>query len=89
MPRTSASISSFVLYNPKDARAVAGTPKRCIEVLSKIQDTMGASEFVGVFKYGGMPYEEAERSLKLFAAEVMPAMKAGARADSQSAAAGS
>jgi hypothetical protein len=36
-----------------------------------------------------MPYEEAERNLKLFASEVLPAMKAEARQESQSAAAGS
>jgi hypothetical protein len=58
-------------------------------VLREIQNKMGASEFVGVFKFGGMPYEEAERSLKLFASEVMPVIKADAREPSQTAAAGS
>ncbi|HEY6418508.1 MAG TPA: hypothetical protein VIX59_05845, partial [Candidatus Binataceae bacterium] len=68
---------------------VIGTPERCIEVLRNIQNTMGASEFVGVFKYGGMPYEEAERNLKLFASEVMPVIKTAGRDESQTAAAGS
>jgi alkanesulfonate monooxygenase SsuD/methylene tetrahydromethanopterin reductase-like flavin-dependent oxidoreductase (luciferase family) len=68
---------------------VIGTPQRCIEVLRNVQNTLGASEFVGVFKYGGMPYDEAERSLRLFASEVMPAMKAEAREESHPAAAGS
>jgi len=29
-----------------------------------------------VFSYGGMPLEEAERSMKLFAAEVLPKVHA-------------
>jgi len=68
---------------------VIGTPERCIEVLRNVQNTLGASEFVGVFKYGGMPYEEAERSLRLFASEVMPALKADRREQAHPAAAGS
>jgi hypothetical protein len=28
-----------------------------------------------VFKYGGMPMEQAERSMRLFAREVMPALQ--------------
>jgi alkanesulfonate monooxygenase SsuD/methylene tetrahydromethanopterin reductase-like flavin-dependent oxidoreductase (luciferase family) len=67
---------------------VIGTPERCIEVLRNIQNILGASEFVGVFKYGGMPYEEAERSLKLFASEVMPTLRREGR-EEQPAAAGS
>ena len=28
-----------------------------------------------MFSYAGMPYEEAERNVRLFASEVMPAVK--------------
>ena len=31
--------------------------------------------FNGVFSYGGMPYDDAEANLRLFAAEVMPELK--------------
>ena len=34
-----------------------------------------ARAFSGVFSYGGMPYEIAEESLRLFASEVMPELK--------------
>ena len=34
--------------------------------------TRGDDDFIGVFSYAGMPPDEAERSLRLFAAEVMP-----------------
>jgi alkanesulfonate monooxygenase SsuD/methylene tetrahydromethanopterin reductase-like flavin-dependent oxidoreductase (luciferase family) len=53
-----------------------GTPERCLEVLREIRKTVDAEEFVGVFSYGGMPLEEAERSMKLFADEVLPKVHA-------------
>ena len=37
--------------------------------------------YVGVFSYAGMPYDEAERNMRLFAAEVMPAVQKLGRAD--------
>jgi len=36
---------------------------------------VGNDHFVGVFSYAGMPYDEAERNMRLFAAEVMPALQ--------------
>jgi hypothetical protein len=55
---------------------VLGTPDYCIEVLRKIRAQLDADEFVGVFKYGGMPYEEAERNMRLFAKKVLPVIQA-------------
>jgi alkanesulfonate monooxygenase SsuD/methylene tetrahydromethanopterin reductase-like flavin-dependent oxidoreductase (luciferase family) len=65
-----------------------GTPERCIETLRTIASTMDAAEFVGVFKYGGMPLELAERSMKLFAAEVLPHLRDRTSPTIASAAAG-
>ena len=31
--------------------------------------------FTSVFSYAGMPYDEAERNLRLFAREVLPALR--------------
>ncbi|WP_033291778.1 LLM class flavin-dependent oxidoreductase [Amycolatopsis jejuensis] len=50
-----------------------GTPDQCIEKLKAANAFMGPSEFIGVAKYGGMPVELAEKSLQLFAKEVLPA----------------
>ena len=36
----------------------------------------GAREFVGVFKFGSMPYAHAERSLRLFSEQVLPDLHA-------------
>ncbi len=55
---------------------VWGTPEMCLEKLNAINDLMGPDHFVGVMRYGGMPIEEAEASMRLFAAEVLPAAQA-------------
>jgi len=49
-----------------------GTPEQCYEkIVDRIERT-GGETFTGVFSFGGMPYEIAEESLRLFASEVMP-----------------
>jgi alkanesulfonate monooxygenase SsuD/methylene tetrahydromethanopterin reductase-like flavin-dependent oxidoreductase (luciferase family) len=53
---------------------VYGTPEQCIEKMQEIQRTVGADQFVGVFRYGAMPIEKAEASMRLFAKEVLPVM---------------
>ena len=53
---------------------VFGTPEQCIERMQEIQRTVGADQFVGVFRYGAMPIERAEASMRLFAREVLPVM---------------
>ena len=51
---------------------VWGTPEQCVEKMRDIHRRVGNDHFVGVFRYGGMPIELAERSIRLFAAEVLP-----------------
>jgi hypothetical protein len=51
---------------------VWGTPEQCFEKIMDIRAKVGCSDFTGVFSYGGMPYEESERSIRLFASDVMP-----------------
>ena len=54
---------------------VFGTPAQCYERILDIHARTGNSHYVGVFSYAGMPYEDAERSMRLFAREVMPALQ--------------
>jgi alkanesulfonate monooxygenase SsuD/methylene tetrahydromethanopterin reductase-like flavin-dependent oxidoreductase (luciferase family) len=54
------------------ATQVWGTPEQCLEKIREIETRVHNDHLVGVFSYGGMPYDEAERSLRLFASEVMP-----------------
>ncbi len=51
---------------------VWGTPEMCIDKLEQINQLMGPDHFVAVMKYGGMPYDTAEASMRLFASEVLP-----------------
>jgi alkanesulfonate monooxygenase SsuD/methylene tetrahydromethanopterin reductase-like flavin-dependent oxidoreductase (luciferase family) len=58
------------------AAQVWGTPKECLERVAWIREQVGSETFLPVFGYGGLPDEEAERSMDLFAAEVMPGLQA-------------
>ena len=55
---------------------VWGTPEQCREKLEHIQRMTSAEELILGFRYGGMPADVAERSLRLFAKEVLPAVHA-------------
>ena len=60
---------------------VWGTPAQCLEKLEKINNMMGADDFVAVFSYGGMPVDKAEASMRLFADKVLPKVQSFAPAD--------
>jgi len=66
---TDASIEYFLSLQ------VWGTPEMCFNRIDEIRQKVGADHFTGVFSYAGMPIEDAEKSLRLFAAEVMPELK--------------
>lgn len=52
-----------------------GTPAMVIDKMSELAEQFGTSEIMCVFRYGGMGYEEARRSMELFADQVMPAVR--------------
>jgi alkanesulfonate monooxygenase SsuD/methylene tetrahydromethanopterin reductase-like flavin-dependent oxidoreductase (luciferase family) len=54
---------------------VAGTPDQCLEQIFTMKEKVGLNHFIAVFSYGGMPPELAERNMRLFASEVMPALQ--------------
>ena len=53
-----------------------GTPDQCYEKIMTIKSLTGAGAYNGVFSYAGMPYEDAERNMRLFARTVMPRLQA-------------
>jgi alkanesulfonate monooxygenase SsuD/methylene tetrahydromethanopterin reductase-like flavin-dependent oxidoreductase (luciferase family) len=59
---------------------VWGTPEQCYAKILDVRARVGNDSFVGVFSYAGMPDDEAERSLRLFAREVLPALQKVERA---------
>ncbi len=57
---------------------VYGTPDQCFERIAEVRKMLGACAFLAVFNYAGMPREEALRNQALFAAKVLPRLKAHA-----------
>jgi alkanesulfonate monooxygenase SsuD/methylene tetrahydromethanopterin reductase-like flavin-dependent oxidoreductase (luciferase family) len=51
-----------------------GTPGQIIDKVSDLARKFGTSEISFVFRYGSMPQQVAEKSLRLFAEEVLPAL---------------
>lgn len=52
-----------------------GTPEQTIRRAAELAEAFGTDEIMFIFKYGSMPIDEAEKSMRLFAKEVMPALK--------------
>ena len=52
-----------------------GTPEQVFEKVRTFCDLVGGDSYIGVFRYGGMPPAEAEKSMRLFAKEVMPELQ--------------
>lgn len=53
-----------------------GTPDQVLEKLVHIQRMTSAEELILNFRFGAMPAQTAERSMRLFAAEVLPRLHA-------------
>jgi alkanesulfonate monooxygenase SsuD/methylene tetrahydromethanopterin reductase-like flavin-dependent oxidoreductase (luciferase family) len=54
---------------------VWGTPEQCIEKIGRINELMGPDHFVCIMRYGNMPIDRAEASMRLFAREVLPVVQ--------------
>jgi alkanesulfonate monooxygenase SsuD/methylene tetrahydromethanopterin reductase-like flavin-dependent oxidoreductase (luciferase family) len=52
-----------------------GTPDQIIAKATRLAEAFGTSEIMFIFKYGGMPIDAAKKSMRLFAREVLPALK--------------
>ena len=52
-----------------------GTPDRVIGRATELANSFGTDEIMFIFKYGSMPMAATEKSMRLFAKEVMPALK--------------
>lgn len=52
-----------------------GTPAQVLEKIRFIHERIGNSGVLATFSFGGMPYDVAERSMRLFAGQVTPTLK--------------
>jgi len=54
---------------------VVGTPDDCLQQLAELQRLTGLDHLVTEFGYGGMPHEQAELNMRLFADRVVPTLQ--------------
>ena len=52
-----------------------GTPDKILRGIEERRELLGDFEWNVAFRFGGIPHHIAERSLKLFAEEVLPVLK--------------
>jgi alkanesulfonate monooxygenase SsuD/methylene tetrahydromethanopterin reductase-like flavin-dependent oxidoreductase (luciferase family) len=52
-----------------------GTPEQVIEKYRARRELLGPFEAAPAFRFGGIPFEEADASMRLFAAEVLPVLQ--------------
>lgn len=52
-----------------------GTPDQVVAKFENIRNTIGANAVMPAFSYGGMPYDVAEASLRLFARKCLPEIR--------------
>lgn len=55
-----------------------GTPEQLLERFRARYDVIGPFELATCFRFGGIPFEQAEASMRLFAEQVMPEVKSWA-----------
>jgi alkanesulfonate monooxygenase SsuD/methylene tetrahydromethanopterin reductase-like flavin-dependent oxidoreductase (luciferase family) len=55
---------------------VWGTPDQILEKLRARREVIGDHDLTCCFRYAGLPYEQAEASMRSFAAEVLPVVQA-------------
>ena len=53
---------------------VWGTPDQILERLHARREVVGDHDLTCCFRYAGLPYDDAEASMRLFAREVLPAL---------------
>ncbi len=59
---------------------VWGTPEQIVQDLAARRELIGDFDLTACFRYAGLPYADAEASLRLFATDVMPMLRSWAPA---------
>jgi len=54
---------------------IVGTPDDCIQQVAELQRLTGLDHLATEFGFGGMPHEQAELNMRLFAERVMPVLQ--------------
>jgi natural product biosynthesis luciferase-like monooxygenase protein len=75
-PLADFSVDSWI----EQGRILCGTPDDVVATLQRAERELGITGVDGAFYFGGMPFETAERSLRLFAEHVIPRLRTPAPA---------
>ncbi len=59
----------------KAGMSIAGSPRTVADFLAREAEVAGANMIMGQMVFGTLAYDDALRSLELFAGEVMPALQ--------------
>src|SRR5207237_5067011 len=54
---------------------IVGTPKDCLDKIAELRRCTGMDHLVAEFSFGGLPHEEAEVNMRLFADKVLPVLQ--------------
>jgi natural product biosynthesis luciferase-like monooxygenase protein len=63
-----------------EGRLIAGDPDDCVRLLRRVGAEVGTTETHCLFQFGNINFEQSQRSLELFAREVMPRLAGAAQA---------
>ena len=54
---------------------ITGTPDDCLQKIAELRRLTGLDHLICEFAWGGLPHEEAESNMRLFATEVLPVLQ--------------
>ena len=54
---------------------IVGTPDDCIQQIAELRSRTGTDHVIADFSYGGMPHEEGELNMRMFADRVVPVLQ--------------
>lgn len=54
---------------------IVGTPDDCLQQIAELHRLTGMSHLISEFGYGGMPHDESELNMRLFADRVLPVLQ--------------
>jgi hypothetical protein len=74
-PGASAVNVATQLFDKVFSQMPVGTPDQALSTIQDIRELVHPSHIAAAMKFGGMPMEFAEKSLRLFAKEVLPAIQ--------------
>ena len=57
---------------------IVGTPEDCIAQIAELQRLTGTDHVVTEFSYGGIPHDDGEKNMRLFARHALPVLQSDA-----------